>query len=74
MHTWALEYDIDATRIVSNSFAMEWPRHSGEIREFPEMDKAAWFDLLEARLKIAKGQAGFIDRLIESIDYVRPDG
>ena len=74
VHTWALEYDIDATRIVSNSFAMEWPKHSGEIREFPEMDKAAWFDLVEARLKIAKGQAGFIDRLIESINCVRPDG
>ena len=74
VHAWALEYDIDATKMVSNSFEMEWPRHSGQIMEFPEMDKAAWFDLVEARLKIAKGQAGFIDRLIARIDYVSPGG
>jgi predicted NUDIX family NTP pyrophosphohydrolase len=74
VHAWALEFDIDATRAVSNSFEMEWPRHSGQIKEFPEMDKAAWFGLAEARRKIAKGQAGFIDRLVASIDYASPDG
>ena len=67
VHAWALEKDIDATRMVSNTFQMEWPRHSGQIREFPEMDKAAWFNLEEARVKIAQGQAGFIDRLVAAI-------
>ncbi|MGB5299054.1 MAG: NUDIX domain-containing protein [Thiogranum sp.] len=74
VHAWALEYDIDATSMVSNTFEMEWPRHSGQVREFPEMDRAAWFDLVEARLKITKGQAGFIDRLVASIDYFSSDG
>ena len=74
VHAWALEYDIDATNIVSNCFEMEWPRHSGQIMEFPEVDKAAWFDLAEAKRKISKGQAGFIDRLAARIDYLSPDG
>lgn len=74
VHAWALEYDIDATKMVSNSFEMEWPRHSGQIREFPEMDRAAWFGLVEARSKIAKGQAAFIDWLVASIDYTDPMG
>jgi len=72
VHVWALEHDIDATKMVSNSFAMEWPRNSGQIKEFPEMDTAAWFSLVEVRSKIAKGQAAFIDRLVSSIDYTDP--
>ena len=67
VHVWALEYDIDTTKMVSNTFQMEWPRHSGQIREYPEMDRAAWFGLVEARRKIAKGQAAFIDRLVARI-------
>ena len=74
VHAWALEYDIDATKMMSNNFEMEWPRHSGQIREFPEMDRAAWFGLVEARSKIAKGQAAFIDWLVASIDYTDPMG
>ena len=69
VHAWALELDIDASKVVSNTFQMEWPRHSGQIREYPEMDRAAWFDLVEARGKIAAGQAGFIDRLVRRIGY-----
>jgi predicted NUDIX family NTP pyrophosphohydrolase len=67
VHAWALEKDVDAGRIVSNSFEMEWPRHSGQIREYPEMDRAAWFRLPEARIKIARGQAEFIDRLLSKM-------
>jgi len=67
VHAWALEKDVDAGRMVSNSFEMEWPRHSGQIRGYPEMDRAAWFRLPEARIKIAPGQAGFIDRLVLKI-------
>jgi predicted NUDIX family NTP pyrophosphohydrolase len=72
VHAWALEHDIDVTEMVSNSFQMEWPRHSGQIREFPEMDRAAWFGLVEARLKIASGQAPFLDRLVASLGCAGP--
>ncbi len=68
VHAWALEYDVDATKMISNTFQMEWPRHSGQIREYPEMDRAAWFDLAQARCKIVDGQLAFIDRLVRQID------
>jgi predicted NUDIX family NTP pyrophosphohydrolase len=48
---------------VSNSFEMEWPPRSGRIREFPEIDRVAWFDLSEARVKIKAAQAPFLDRV-----------
>ena len=63
VHAWAIEGDCDAAKITSNTFSMEWPPHSGIQQEFPEVDRAGWFDLETARLKILKGQAGFIDRL-----------
>jgi len=53
-----LERDLDADAIHSNSFEMEWPPRSGQRREFPEVDRAAWFDLPTARNKITKGPAG----------------
>ena len=64
LHIWALLSDLDAGRARSNKFAMEWPPKSGVMREFPEIDRAEWFDLAKARRKIQKGQAGFIDRLL----------
>lgn len=67
VHIWALERDIDETKIVSNMFSMEWPKKSGYIREFPEIDKAGWFKISEAKEKIQRGQAGFIDRLIAKL-------
>ena len=67
VHAWALEKDVDATGMISNTFEMEWPRRSGQIREYPEMDRAAWFPMAEARIKIAPGQAEFIDRLVTRI-------
>ena len=53
---FALEGNFDAARIQSNSFTLEWPPKSGRMREFPEVDRAAWFPLDEACVKIAKGQ------------------
>jgi predicted NUDIX family NTP pyrophosphohydrolase len=44
---------------------MEWPPRSGTMRSFPEVDRAAWFSLSEARLKLLKGQQPFLDQLIE---------
>ncbi len=69
IHAWALQKDIDETKVVSNTFRLEWPRHSGRFREYPEIDRAQWFELKEARKKLLKGQAGFLDRLTEVIGY-----
>lgn len=64
---WALKQDLDADRLQSNEFSMEWPRKSGIMMQFPEIDRAEWFDIDRARQKIHKGQAGFLDRLISRI-------
>ena len=69
VHVWALEKDLDVKSVVSNTFKLEWPKNSGKIQEFPEVDKAGWFDIELARKKIRKGQIGFIDRLMNAIDY-----
>ncbi len=60
---WAAEGDLDAGTCVSNTFELEWPPRSGRVQEFPEIDRAAWFGLDEARAKLVKGQIGFLDRL-----------
>jgi predicted NUDIX family NTP pyrophosphohydrolase len=64
---WALEGDGDASRVKSNTFSMEWPPKSGKMREFPEIDRAGWFTLDEARLKLLPAQAEFINRLASLI-------
>lgn len=63
VHIWAMRSEWDAIEITSNNFCMEWPKGSGIRREYPEIDRVEWFDVESARKKIAKGQAGFIDRL-----------
>lgn len=65
---WALEGDVDVTEVQSNTFEMEWPPRSGRTREVPEVDRAGWFGLEEARRKLLRGQLGFIDRLSELLD------
>jgi predicted NUDIX family NTP pyrophosphohydrolase len=62
---WALAGDADADAIHSNTFTMEWPPRSGTMREFPEVDRAAWFGLDEARERILPAQAPLLDRLAE---------
>ncbi len=62
---WALAGDLDTGSVRSNTFTMEWPRGSGRIREFPEVDRAGWFDLGTARTKLLRGQVPFLDRLSE---------
>jgi predicted NUDIX family NTP pyrophosphohydrolase len=59
--------DLDPTKIVSNTFAMEWPPRSGKTAEFPEVDRAAWFDVATADQKIHRGQAELLTRLIASL-------
>lgn len=73
VHAWALERDLDVTNIVSNTFTLEWPKSSGKIQEYPEIDKAGWFDIELAKKKIRKGQIGFIDKLIDIINYSQKD-
>jgi predicted NUDIX family NTP pyrophosphohydrolase len=60
---WAAPGDLDPERIRSNTFTMEWPPRSGQVREFPEVDRAAWFPLEEAREKINPAQGDLLDRL-----------
>ena len=60
---WALEGDCDAEHVRSNSFRMEWPPRSGREREFPEVDRAEWFTLDQARHKILPAQAPLLDEL-----------
>src|SRR3984893_17624342 len=63
VHAWAFEGDCDPKAIESNPFTLEWPPHSGIQREFPEIDRAEFFDLEEARKKIKGGQDALIDEL-----------
>ena len=67
VYAWALEKDIDTSKIKSNEFEMEWPPKSGKLQSFPEIDKAQWFAVAEAKQKINASQAGFIDELIRTI-------
>ncbi len=64
---WAVEGDFDPAELRSNSFELEWPPKSGQLRQFPEADAAAWFTIDEARRKIIPGQSPFLDRLMELI-------
>lgn len=60
---FAVRGDLDADGVVSNTFTLEWPRGSGQFREFPEIDRAGWFDLAAARVKLLKGQRPLLDQL-----------
>ena len=60
---WAVEGDLDPETTESNTFEMEWPPRSGRTSEFPEIDRVAWFELGEARVKIKAAQAPFLERL-----------
>lgn len=58
---WLIEGDLDPATITSNEFEMEWPPKSGRMQSFPEVDRAAWFDLQIAPTKLHKGQAPIVD-------------
>jgi predicted NUDIX family NTP pyrophosphohydrolase len=64
---WAAEGDLDVDAVVSNTFQLEWPPRSGRLQEFPEIDRAAWFDVPTARAKLVAGQRPFLDRLEEHL-------
>jgi predicted NUDIX family NTP pyrophosphohydrolase len=64
---WALAGDLDASAVRSNTFMLEWPPRSGQQREFPEVDRAGWFSIAEARRKLLPAQTPFLDRLLEHL-------
>ena len=61
VHAWALRADVDISRIKSATFNMEWPPRSGRMQEYPEVDRAEWFDLDEARRLILHSQLQLFD-------------
>ena len=67
VHAWALRGEFDPMLLRSNTFRMEWPPKTGREMEFPEVDRAEWFDLVSARNKILKGQVELIERLQEAV-------
>ena len=69
--TYAVEGDFDVSRFRSNTFEVEWPKGSGRIQEFPEVDRAAWMNISEASKMLVKGQVPIIEALA---DYLRTHG
>lgn len=67
VRAWAAEADFDVAGAVSNTFELEWPRGSGRLRSFPEIDRAGWFPAETARAKLARGQRPLIDLLLEAL-------
>ncbi len=63
IHAWAVEGDCDPALLRSNTFSLEWPPRSGKKREFPEVDRAAWFPVPDALQQIVPGQAGLVREL-----------
>jgi predicted NUDIX family NTP pyrophosphohydrolase len=63
VRAWALEGDLDAGAITSNTVMIEWPPRSGRQLEIPEVDRAEWFSLADAREKINPAQVALLDRL-----------
>jgi predicted NUDIX family NTP pyrophosphohydrolase len=63
VHAWAVAADFEVGEVVSNTFSMEWPPRSGKMREFPEVDRAEWFDFKEALEKIIEAQRQFLSEL-----------
>jgi predicted NUDIX family NTP pyrophosphohydrolase len=65
---FAVRGDLDVTDARSNTFELEWPKGSGRLREFPEVDRVAWFPVAQARAKLLKGQRALLDQLMAQPD------
>ncbi len=68
VHAWAAEGDLDPDAATSNTFTMEFPRGSGRLETYPEVDRVAWFEVAEARRRLNPAQAPLIDRLLDALD------
>ena len=73
IYAWAFGLYAEAEFKKSNSFELEWPPKSGKLKSFPEIDKAEWFKLEEAKIKINKGQIPLIEELSSILMKLRPD-
>jgi predicted NUDIX family NTP pyrophosphohydrolase len=67
VHAWAFEGDCDPSKIVSNTFLVEWPPRSGRQSEFPEIDRADFFDVIAAKRKINAAQVALIEELVKAL-------
>ena len=72
VHAWAVEADFDTKQVKSNAFELEWPPKSGQTRTFPEVDKAGWFSLGRAQVKIVKGQVPVLEQLAAKLGVAFP--
>ncbi|HUJ74117.1 MAG TPA: NUDIX domain-containing protein [bacterium] len=70
---WAVQGDFDPSQLRSNAFSMEWPPRSGRLQEFPEVDRAAWFEIPVAKERILKGQIGLLDQLAGLVALPSPE-
>ena len=73
VYAWALALDVDAEAIKSNSFSMEWPRSSGRLTQFAEIDRASWFPIEIAQRKMLNGQLPFLARLQQTFLATPPN-
>ncbi len=71
---FAVEGDLDLDGTFSTTFEMEWPKGSGVVKEFPEIDRVAWFPVTTARDKLLKGQQPLLDQLLRALGRDEPDG
>lgn len=67
LKVWAVRGSIDARRVKSNMFTMEWPPKTGKKQEFPEVDRAGWFPPAAAKQKLVAGQAELVHKLCEQL-------
>lgn len=70
---FAVRGDLDLDGTFSNTFTLEWPRGSGQFKEFPEIDRVGWFVVAAAREKLLKGQRPLLDQLDEALGRGGPD-
>jgi predicted NUDIX family NTP pyrophosphohydrolase len=70
VHAFAAAADLDPAQVSSNTFTLEWPPRSGRMQAFPEIDRAAWFTLDEARTKIVAGQRPILEELARLVSEV----
>jgi predicted NUDIX family NTP pyrophosphohydrolase len=71
---FAVRGDLDLEGAFSNTFTLEWPKGSGNIREYPEIDRVGWFSVAEASTKLLKGQRPLLDRLTAALEDGEPGG
>ncbi len=69
---YAVRGDLDLDGTVSNTFTLEWPKGSGNVREYPEIDRVGWFSVDAARSKLLKGQRPLLDQLMNAVEGAEP--